>query len=117
VLASFLEAYHIVAECLVAEPAGPLADRDAFLRGCLHYGEQLRRQRRISSGEAVSTELFKSALQLAGNRGLLDDDGTAAATRVAFADELRDLVRRVRLVAELDRVNRAPLPQLEELPA
>jgi glycerol-3-phosphate O-acyltransferase len=115
VLASFLEAYHVVAECLVSEPAGPLPDRDAFMRGCLHYGEQLRRQHRISSGEAVSTELFKSALQLAGNRGLLE--GGVAAERVAFAVELRGLVARVHLVAELDRVNRAPLPELEELAA
>ena len=109
VLASFLEAYHVVAECLMSDPAG-LRDRDAFLRGCLHYGEQLRRQHRISSGEAVSIELFSSALQLAANRGLLEDRPDIAEQREAFARELRDLVRRVHLVADLDRVYR-DLPQ------
>ncbi|MHB8692583.1 MAG: glycerol-3-phosphate 1-O-acyltransferase [Solirubrobacteraceae bacterium] len=122
VLASFLEAYHVVAECLASEPPGLALDRDAFLHRCLHYGEQLRRQHRISSGEAVSIELFKSALQLAGNRGLLEavSAGGAdalASARAAFAEELRDLVRRVQLVSELDGARRDHLPALASLAA
>jgi glycerol-3-phosphate O-acyltransferase len=60
----------------------------------------MRLQQRILSAEAVSTELFRNALKLAENRGLFD---ASAAERVAFAEDLRDLVRRVRVVARIDR--------------
>jgi glycerol-3-phosphate O-acyltransferase len=109
VLTSFLEAYHIVAECLLSEPAGAVDEPDAFIKRCLGLGEQRRRQHLISSGEAVSIELFRSALQLAENRGLLD---RAAAGRAAFANELRDLVRRVHVLAEIDRRRHANEPLL-----
>jgi glycerol-3-phosphate O-acyltransferase len=112
VLSSFLESYHVVAECLLRSPSAEPFDRDAFMSRCLALGEQLRRQRRITSGEAVSTELFGSALKLAENRGLLAANANATNARAAFADELRDLVRRVRVLAEIDATRCAtePLP-------
>jgi glycerol-3-phosphate O-acyltransferase len=114
VLSSFLQSYHVVAECLLASPPHAPTDRAAFLTECLAFGEQLRLQHRITSGEALSTELFSSALKLAENRGLLDPGNPdLCAGREAFAEELRDLVRRIRVVADLDRVRRerdAPAP-------
>jgi glycerol-3-phosphate O-acyltransferase len=114
VLSSFLESYHVVAECLLATQARARLDKAAFLAECLALGKQLRLQHLITSAEAVSTELFKSALQLAENRGLLDiDNPELTAGRQVFADELRDLVRRIRVVAEIDRAQRpmdAPVP-------
>jgi glycerol-3-phosphate O-acyltransferase len=107
VLSSFLESYHVVAECLLASPADATFEKAAFLTKCLAFGEQLRLQHRITSGEALSTELFSSALKLADNRGLLDAGAPGlAAGREAFAQELRDLVRRVQVVAEIDRAGR-----------
>jgi glycerol-3-phosphate O-acyltransferase len=107
VLTSFLESYHVVAECLLANSARAPTAKAALLTECLALGEQLRLQRRITSGEAVSTELFSSALKLAENRGLLGIGNPAlAAGREAFAEELRDLVRRIRVVADLDRAQR-----------
>jgi glycerol-3-phosphate O-acyltransferase len=107
VLCSFLESYHVVAECLLATPVHGRLDQTAFLRECLALGEQLRLQHRITSGEAVSKELFRSALKLAESRGLLDTDNPELPTRrAAFAEELRDLVRRVRVLAEIDRAQR-----------
>jgi glycerol-3-phosphate O-acyltransferase len=107
VLCSFLEAYHIVAECLLASQVGAPIEESRFLSECLALGEQLRLQHRISGAEAVSTELFRSALKLAENRGLLGTGTTElAAAREAFAEELRDLVRRIHVVAELDRAQR-----------
>jgi glycerol-3-phosphate O-acyltransferase len=104
VLSSFLESYHVVAERLLAHDArGPL-DEQAFLTECLAFAQQLRLQRRITSGEAVSKELFRSALKLADNRGLLDPQNRELAQeRALFAAELRDLVRRTRVVAAIDR--------------
>jgi glycerol-3-phosphate O-acyltransferase len=113
VLRSFLEAYHVVAECLAAAAVGEPVDREVFTKQCLGLGEQMRRRHQIASGEAVSIELFRSALKLADNRGLLDvESADLAVGRLAFAAELRDLVRRVRVLAELDRSPEAPEPML-----
>jgi glycerol-3-phosphate O-acyltransferase len=111
VLRSFLEAYHVVARALAAAPAGKPLDREAFVRQCLGLGEQMRRRRQIASGEAVSIELFRSALKLADNRGLLEGDNNDVG-RLAFDAELGDLVRRVRVLAELDRTPNAAEPKL-----
>jgi glycerol-3-phosphate O-acyltransferase len=107
VLTSFLDAYLVVAECVAAhDPTEPL-DQAQILSECLSLGEQLRLQQRISAGEAVSTELFKSGLKLAVDRGLLDADADdLAARRLAFVEDLRDLVRRIRIVAQIDRESR-----------
>jgi glycerol-3-phosphate O-acyltransferase len=113
VLRSFLEAYHVVAECLASVPVREPIDRDALAKRCLGLGEQMRRRHQIKSGEAVSIDLFRSALQLADNRGLLDPDGAdMAVRRLTFAAELRDLARRVRLVAELEHGPEVPGPVL-----
>src|SRR5439155_3526537 len=113
ILASFLDAYLVVAECLAThDPTEPL-EQSQVLTECLALGEQLRLQHRISAGEAVSTELFKTGLKLAGDRGLLDARGRSprdaedlAARRSAFVHELCDLVRRIRIVAQIDRDQR-----------
>ncbi len=39
--------------------------------------------------------LFQTALQLAGNRGLLEPGGDVVAQRARFLAELRDLLRRL----------------------
>jgi glycerol-3-phosphate O-acyltransferase len=104
VLLSFVEAYAIVADCLACH-----ADRDVdeakLVAECLAVGEQQRRQGLITSGEAVSRELFGSALRLAANRRLLARDGSddLPARREAFTEELVALARRVQLVGRLDR--------------
>ncbi|HEX4718574.1 MAG TPA: glycerol-3-phosphate 1-O-acyltransferase [Thermoleophilaceae bacterium] len=100
VLRSFLEAYHVVAERLESLPAVEPVDRAKLIDDCLGLGEQMRRRHQITSGEAVSKELFSTAMKLADNRGLLD--AAKAGERAAFAAELRDLVRRVHVLAELD---------------
>jgi glycerol-3-phosphate O-acyltransferase len=110
VLRSFLEAYLVVAECLLDAPVGEPLDHDAFIQRCLGVGEEMRRRHQLASGEAVAIELFRSALKLADNRGLLDGDSESANARLAFAVELRDLVRRVRVLAELDREPEARTP-------
>jgi glycerol-3-phosphate O-acyltransferase len=104
VLSSFVESYYVVAECLRGAPAGGGFDQAAFLTDCLAFGQQLRLQRKITSGEAVSTELFRSALKLAENRGLLDSANPELGPgRAAFAAELEDLARRIRVLAAINR--------------
>jgi glycerol-3-phosphate O-acyltransferase len=96
VLASFLEAYLIVAERLAAHDPGTPIEEKEFLAECLGVGHQYRLQRRLASAESISKELFSTALKLAANRELLEPAGEdVQVRREAFADEMRTLVRRV----------------------
>ena len=95
----FVEAYRIVADVLagpdVPTGSGGSADRDEVTRRALGLGRQYVAQRRLRSSESVSVLLFQTALQLAGNRGLLGPGEDIAAERAGFQAELRDLLRRL----------------------
>jgi glycerol-3-phosphate O-acyltransferase len=102
VLRPYLEAYGVVADALVAEPADAPLDEAAFLSRCLARGKQYHLQRRIRSVESVSKLLFANALRLARNRHLVEPGRPDLATqRLLLADEIRDIVRRVDVVDTL----------------
>jgi glycerol-3-phosphate O-acyltransferase len=102
VLRPFLEAYRVVADALSLLPAGAPFDQNAFLSRCLALGKQYRLQRRIRSSESVSKVLFETALRLARNRGLIDAaSADLAEKRRAFAEEIRDAIRRVDAIGAL----------------
>jgi glycerol-3-phosphate O-acyltransferase len=84
VIRPFLQAYLIVADEL-ASVSGPVVDEKAFIAACLRRGEAYR-LRGLVGADGVSTVLFRQALGLATNRGLLAAD---AADRHGFADEVR----------------------------
>jgi glycerol-3-phosphate O-acyltransferase len=95
VLASFLEAYLVVADRLAAhDPATPV-DESAFVTACVGVGHQYRLQRKLESTESISRELFATALKLARNRGLLEPGDDLPARRDAFRAEIATLVGRV----------------------
>src|SRR5213078_2703550 len=102
VLGPFLEAYEVVAERLAAhDPRSPV-DEAAFLAEALGVGRQYLLQRRLDNAESISGELFRGALRLAANRGLLDPGGDELrARREAFAAEVRDVLRRIRAIRAL----------------
>lgn len=107
VVRSFLEAYLVVAEGLAARPATGPVDQEPFVAECLGVARQWRLQQRIGSTESVSAELFRSALRLAANRGLLEPEGNGTTERrSAFAAEVADavvLTQQVRDAARADR--------------
>ena len=74
--------------------AGSVDDAEV-IRRALGLGRQYVAQRRLRSSESVSALLFSTALQLARNRGLLENGAEAAVRRAAFLAELRDLLRRL----------------------
>ncbi|HWB88626.1 MAG TPA: 1-acyl-sn-glycerol-3-phosphate acyltransferase [Acidimicrobiia bacterium] len=86
-LLPFLDAYQIVGDELEAtrEPY----DEKRFLQACLARARLYRIEERLFSAESASQVLFKSALALAANRGLLDDEEEAAPRRGDFASEVR----------------------------
>jgi glycerol-3-phosphate O-acyltransferase len=95
----FVEAYRIVADVLAGEDvptdSDGSADRDEVTRRALGLGRQYVAQGRLRSSESVSVLLFQTALQLAGNRGLLGPGEDLPARRAGFLAELRDLLRRL----------------------
>jgi glycerol-3-phosphate O-acyltransferase len=99
VVRPFVEAYRIVADVLVHDDG--LVDEAEVVRRALGLGRQYVAQRRLRSSESVSALLFRTALQLAGNRGLLEPGDDLAARRAAFLAELRDLVRRLDQIENL----------------
>ncbi len=99
VVRPFVEAYRIVADVLAHDDG--LCDEAEIVRRALGLGRQYVAQRRLRSSESVSALLFKTALQVAGNRGLLEPGDDLAARRAAFVAELRDLVRRLDQIEDL----------------
>jgi glycerol-3-phosphate O-acyltransferase len=118
VLRSFVEAYAIVADHLAASGAKTVEVDDTIER-CLLLGRQYRMQRYVTSEEALSSHLFRSAMQLAKNRNLVDapDDPELAARRTAFAEELADVLRRLHAVGRLDRPKSRPTGFADVAPA
>ncbi len=95
----FVEAYRLVADVLTADDT--VSDEAEVTRRALGLGRQYVAQRRLRSSESVSVLLFQTALQLAGNRGLLGPGEDLAIRRAEFLDELRRLLRRLDLVEDL----------------
>ena len=113
-LRSFVDAQWLLAQRLSAwDVATPVVDDELF-DDCLAVGRQLLLQGRLHGPEALSRELFASALRLAGNRGLvqLPDDATPealvglATRRREFAEEIHAVVGRVVRIDETDARNR-----------
>ncbi|TMA36677.1 MAG: hypothetical protein E6J79_12800 [Deltaproteobacteria bacterium] len=110
VLRPFVEAYRVVADALERRPADTALEEEAFLRACIALGQQYVLQRRILSPESVSQVLFATALRLARNRGLVDPGAPdLVERRRAFAEELRQVTRRVDAVDALVAARHAGL--------
>jgi glycerol-3-phosphate O-acyltransferase len=106
----FLETYQVVSEILARAQPGAAFDEGRFLDECMRLGRQLLLQRRIHSGASVSKVLFRTALRLAENRGLLAlETPDLASRRAEFAVEIRDALRRTEAIAALAASRRAGL--------
>ena len=84
----FLDAYQIVGDELEAL-AGSFDEKE-FLKACLARARMYRIEERLFSGESASQVLFKSALELARNRDLIEDDPEVGERRSQFAAEVRE---------------------------
>ncbi|HEY5890792.1 MAG TPA: 1-acyl-sn-glycerol-3-phosphate acyltransferase [Acidimicrobiia bacterium] len=84
-LVPFLDAYQIVADELVA--TGGAYSEKKFLKSALDRARMYRIEDETIAGESASQVLFKSALALAENRGLLEGPDTSWL-RDDFADEI-----------------------------
>jgi glycerol-3-phosphate O-acyltransferase len=86
-LLPFLDAYQVIGDEL--EALRGRFDEKSFLKACLARARMYRIEQRLVSGESASQALFKSALALASNRGLIEDTEGVSARRADFAAEVR----------------------------
>ncbi len=106
VLRPFLDAYHIVADRLAALDFD--FDEAELLDDCVRVGRQWALQGRIANDESVTLELFKTALRLAGHRGLLDPaTPDLDKLRQDFVDEIAVTTARIETIAEFHRAARS----------
>jgi glycerol-3-phosphate O-acyltransferase len=103
VLQSFAESYQVVAHRLVALGSGE-ADAEKVVRDCRGWGQQYLLQGKVSRAESVSSHLFKTALQLADNRGLLERSPRVELRRAQFAHELDRIVQQLDELHQYDRL-------------
>jgi glycerol-3-phosphate O-acyltransferase len=110
VLRPFVDAYRIVGDLLEQQEPSEAIDEGRFLDRCLRAGRQYHLQRRIHSAASVSQVLFRNALRLAENRGVLaGDEPDLFEARRTFAEEIRSVVRRVEAIDALAASRRAGL--------
>jgi glycerol-3-phosphate O-acyltransferase len=86
-LLPFLDAYQVVGDEL--ETLRGRFEEKSFLKACLARARMYRIEQRLVSGESASQALFKPALALASNRGLIEDTEGVSARRADFAAEVR----------------------------
>jgi glycerol-3-phosphate O-acyltransferase len=110
VLRPFLDAYRLLGDHLERCDPDEAFDAGRCVDACMALGRQYHLQRRIGSTASVSQVLVRSAQSLAENRGLLaSGDPDLAARRRAFAQEIRDALRRVDAIEALAATRRAGL--------
>lgn len=83
-----LDGYQVVGDELESL-VGPF-DEKKFLKACLARARMYRIEDRLISGESASQVLFKSALQLASNRNLIEETPDVQKRRSGFASEIRE---------------------------
>lgn len=93
VLRPFLDAYRVIADQLAGLADEPVSDTDLVIRDALRVGRQWALQRNLASEESVSSEMFRTALNLAAHRNLLAAEPDLARRRREFADEVADTSR------------------------
>ena len=111
VLRPFFEAYRLTADHLERCDPDAEFEEQHFVDGCMGRGKQYLLQRRIQSAASISQVLVRTALGLAQNRELLRPENGIGIRRAAFAEEIRDVIRRIDAVEALAFSRRAGLFQ------
>ncbi len=109
ILRPFVDAWRTVADALLRHDEKVKVESGPFIDKCLALGKQYVLQKRVHSEESVSKVLFDTALKLAANRKLLEPGEGVGERRRAFAEQLKDVVRRLDAVESLAASRRAGL--------
>ena len=99
VLRSFVDAYQILADHLVRKGAAEVENGKDLYVDLVEAGKEAFLLQRIFSEESVSKSLYQTAGKIAEFRGLFSGNKDALQeARVAFADEVRGISRRLDIV-------------------
>ena len=110
-LRSFLAAYAILGEVLAGCGSEAAADDAALVATCESAGRQALEAGRLSTPESVSRVLFRSGIELARQRGLLEAKPDVAERRLEFVEELQ------RWLARMEEVHRIAVRRVRTLVA
>ena len=106
ILRPFFDAYRVVADQLARWPHDRDVDEELLLERCLGFGQQQVLQAKLHSAESVTLELFRNALKLADNKGVLKGTGREVyERRRVFADNLRGIIEDLETLARMQRVH------------
>ncbi|MEZ5920552.1 MAG: 1-acyl-sn-glycerol-3-phosphate acyltransferase [Parvularculaceae bacterium] len=107
-LKPYAEAYSVVADTLLHVKSGAGASEKEIVNQCLKIGREAVLRQRISGEESIAKFLYSNGYDLACNRGLAEGEAdTLAGARLAFAQEMRDVLRRIALVEAIAARRRA----------
>jgi glycerol-3-phosphate O-acyltransferase len=113
VLGPFLQAYRVVGDIIERDAYQSTIDVKELETEALALGKQYLLQGKLSSPESVTSVVFESAVKLVVNRGLCASSPDMVERRIAFAEELRTLVRRLDTLAAIDVATDAGVLELE----
>ncbi|MEM9704587.1 MAG: 1-acyl-sn-glycerol-3-phosphate acyltransferase [Pseudomonadota bacterium] len=106
-LRPFAEAYSVVADAVMNLKADDDSSEKALVATALKRGKQAVLRRQVTNSDAVGKLMFSNAYKLAENRKLITGATDLTGARVAFARELKDIARRLRLISALSAQARA----------
>ena len=108
VIGPFFEAYSVLADELTL--LGQPADDKELVTRTLGLAQQRWLQRQLTTPESVSADYFRNAVQLADRFGLIaSDEPGLAERRRAFADELRQVTRRLDTLRRIAQASGQPV--------
>jgi glycerol-3-phosphate O-acyltransferase len=103
-LRSFLDAQWILASYLASIDPRTAIDRTQAIKTLLGIGRQHVLQGHVYGEESVSSELFGAALKAAANRDVLDPGREdVRAARVAWLEQIEEVISRLRTIDEMER--------------
>ncbi len=96
-LSSFVNAYRIVARCLVDAGSRPIDDRNTFIANCQ------AESRKVGAGYPgfAAKALLTNGYLLAENRGLLGDESSVPEKRRRFVEELEFVAQQLEEIREM----------------
>ncbi|MCI5048225.1 MAG: 1-acyl-sn-glycerol-3-phosphate acyltransferase [Aquisalinus sp.] len=107
-LKPYIEGYSVMAEALMRLRPGDDSDEKTLVAACLKLGKAAVLRRQITGEEAIAKQIFSHAYLLAEHRGLVGEDARdMTGRRVAFAREMNELQRRLRLIEAINARRRA----------
>jgi glycerol-3-phosphate O-acyltransferase len=100
-LLTYVEAYTVVADFIARTDPMEELEEKATIEAALKFGRQAYLQRRISSEASIGRILFQNAFKYLANRGLIEPGPDIREKRIAEAQALRVILRRLELVRGL----------------